>query len=262
MGLSGRNCPGCRRRVSGPFEKTITGRIISCQKICNSTGGSTSYRQPRSAVQLSRQPQAPQRWRILLLSWFEFPSYPDSPRAHAIRTADDPVGRQRRPGRGCGKVGGVGASSAGDPLHARGRRQGRYASLRDQLRRPTHAQRSLRGFQPRTTTTCRHCQLDARYSARSPLLSTSRRRPTPRSSRRRAGPRNRCVYRLAMCVARRSWKMSPSASRTARLAGLTSAPVAGRPLPRNPGSCLEAGLRRRKHIGSNFHARVSVGPNI
>lgn len=28
MGLSGRNCPDCGRRVSEPFEKTITGREV------------------------------------------------------------------------------------------------------------------------------------------------------------------------------------------------------------------------------------------
>jgi ribosomal protein S27AE len=28
MGLSGRNCPDCGRRVRKPFEKTITGREV------------------------------------------------------------------------------------------------------------------------------------------------------------------------------------------------------------------------------------------
>lgn len=28
MGLSGRTCPDCGRRVSKPFEKTITGREV------------------------------------------------------------------------------------------------------------------------------------------------------------------------------------------------------------------------------------------
>ena len=28
MGLSGRDCPDCGRRVSEPFEKTVTGREV------------------------------------------------------------------------------------------------------------------------------------------------------------------------------------------------------------------------------------------
>ncbi len=28
MGLSGRNCPDCGRRVSKPFEETVTGREV------------------------------------------------------------------------------------------------------------------------------------------------------------------------------------------------------------------------------------------
>jgi len=34
MGLSGRDCPDCRRRVREPFEKTITGREVcpACAK--------------------------------------------------------------------------------------------------------------------------------------------------------------------------------------------------------------------------------------